>query len=302
MPELNGILCIDKPAGFTSFDVIAKMRGIAGMKKIGHAGTLDPMATGVLPLFFGRATKASDILPNQDKRYLARMRLGITTDTQDITGTTLAEKPVNVPEKEVLLACKSFLGDISQIPPMYSAVKIGGQKLYDLARKGKEIERPARPVTIQSLSCIPAPDEQDTYILDVACSKGTYIRTLVHDIGQMLGCGAALSGLRRTKSCGFTLEQCITLEEAQALSREGTLSEAVLPTEYAFQALPRLTLDEKQTRLFLNGVRLIRDRVGCPDGAGQLAVYSQGGAFLGIAQAREQDIKLIKLFMLGVQD
>lgn len=298
MADYNGILCIDKPAGFTSFDVVAKMRGIAGMRKIGHAGTLDPMATGVLPVFLGRATKASDMLPVQDKRYLATMRLGTETDTQDITGTVTGEYPVSASAEQVLAACAQFEGDIMQVPPMYSAVKIGGQKLYHLARKGREVERPARPVRIHRLVCAPA-GETHTYRLDVACSKGTYIRTLVYDIGRMLGCGAVLTELRRTESCGFLLSQCITLDAAQILANEGRLGEAVLPVERAFAALPRLELDEEKARLFQNGVRLGCGQVGCADSTEPLAVYAQAGQFLGLAQGEENELRLLKLFAPG---
>ena len=195
MAEQNGILCIDKPEGFTSFDVVAKLRGIARERRVGHAGTLDPMATGVLPLFFGRATKACDILPRQDKRYLADFRLGVTTDTQDETGRVLCERdPSGVSEADVRKAAARFTGEIMQVPPMYSALRVEGKRLYELARQGVEVERKARPVTIHSLDFVSWDGASHTCRIDVHCSKGTYIRTLVADIGEALGCGAVMTG------------------------------------------------------------------------------------------------------------
>ncbi len=215
--NLCGILCIDKPEDYTSFDVVARMRGICRTKKIGHAGTLDPMATGVLPLFLGRATKACAILPDQNKRYRASFRLGITTDTQDITGKVLKERPVTASAQEVREALQGFVGDILQLPPMYSAVQVGGQRLYDLARQGIEVEREPREVSILSIDLLEESPETGEYTIDVLCAKGTYIRTLCHDLGEKLGCGAALTKLRRTMAAGFTEADCITLEQAEEL-------------------------------------------------------------------------------------
>lgn len=300
MPEFNGIICIDKPQGFTSFDVVAKLRGIAGTRRIGHAGTLDPMATGVLPLFFGRATKACDILPRQDKRYLATLRLGITTDTQDITGTVLTERAFSVKADEVRAASERFLGASLQIPPMYSAIKVKGQRLYDLARQGVEIERTARPITIHKLGFSVLDEETGEYQLDVHCSKGTYIRTLVADIGEALGCGATLTALRRTMASGFDLSGCITIEQAAVLADEDRLESAVLPIAQAFAALPTVRLNEKQTKMFLNGVRLDPSRIGSAKCAGQMAVYAYNGTFMGTAEIVNGDFKMIKLFALEV--
>ena len=201
MTEQGGILCIDKPEGFTSFDVVAKLRGIARERRVGHAGTLDPMATGVLPLFFGRATKACDILPRQDKRYLASFKLGVTTDTQDITGTVLSEQTPDADEARVRAAAAGLVGDIMQTPPMYSAVRVNGQRLYELARRGVEVERAARPVTVYSIDFTACDVQANTFTIDVHCSKGTYIRTLIADIGAALGCGAVMTALRRTMAC-----------------------------------------------------------------------------------------------------
>lgn len=300
MPDFTGILCIDKPSGFTSFDVVAKMRGIARERRIGHAGTLDPMATGVLPLFFGRATKACDILPLQDKRYTATFRLGITTDTQDITGTVLSQSPVHADKKAVESAAAQFVGAIQQIPPMYSAVKVNGQRLYNLARKGVEVERQAREITIYSLAFLDCDEENHTYSIDVFCSKGTYIRTLVADIGEALGCGAALTALRRTMAAGFSLEQCITLEQAEQLAQEGLLQTAGVPVAYAFESLPKAQLTEIQTKMALNGVSLDSSRVSGVNGEGRYSVYSDKGIFIGIAATVGGDFKMTKLFTLEV--
>ena len=211
--QLEGILCVDKPQDWTSFDVVAKMRGIADCHKIGHGGTLDPMATGVLPLFFGRSAKAMELMPNQDKRYTAAIRFGITTDTQDCTGNVLStsEKPVTREALEAALV--PLRGTIDQLPPMYSAVWVDGQRLYNLARAGKEVERPTRQVTVHRLELMEFDAENRTCVIDVACSKGTYIRTLCHDIGEALGCGGILTALRRTETLGFTSKDCHTLEE-----------------------------------------------------------------------------------------
>lgn len=297
---IEGILCIDKPAGHTSFDVVARMRGIAGTRKIGHGGTLDPMATGVLPLFFGRAAKACDILPDQDKRYTATFQLGCTTDTQDCTGTILEERPVAAGRAEVERLLPAFTGELMQSPPMYSAVKIGGKRLYDLARSGIEVERPARAITIYSLDLLHADEQHHCYTIDVACSKGTYIRTLCHDIGQQLGCGAMLTALRRTRACGFSLDGCITLEEASALAAQGQLGKKLLPVHSAFAALPRLVLTAKQACHFCNGVQMslgqFPSRVD-----GQVAVYRQDGVFLAVAEPDEgqQTLRRLRLFYLG---
>ena len=201
----NGIIIIDKPSDWTSMDVCAKIRGILHEKRVGHGGTLDPMATGVLPVFVGQATRAVEFAENGRKEYVAGMRLGQVTNTQDVTGETLEANPVTVSRTDVESALPRFLGDIAQIPPMYSAIKINGQKLYDLARKGQEVARKPRPVTIYELELLEQLSETD-YLIRCVCSKGTYIRTLCHDIGQALGCGATLFSLRRTMAAGFTLD------------------------------------------------------------------------------------------------
>ena len=214
----SGIICIDKPAGFTSFDVIAKMRGILRTKKLGHSGTLDPMATGVLPVFAGSATKAVDMLSDHDKTYSAGFRLGYRSDTQDITGDMIPSGQMIPDTEAVCRATASFVGDIMQIPPMYSAVSVNGKRLYQLAREGREIEREARPVTVYSSELTSYDFASGEGTIDVCCSKGTYIRTLINDIGESLGCGGVLSSLRRIKACGFDITECVTLDKLQDMA------------------------------------------------------------------------------------
>ena len=211
----NGIVIIDKPSGWTSMDVCAKIRGILKEKRVGHGGTLDPMATGVLPVFVGQATRAVEFAENGEKEYIAGLRLGLVTNTQDTSGETLETHPVTADRKALEALLPRFTGPIQQIPPMYSAIKIGGKKLYELARQGKEVERRPRPVTIHALELVEQTAPGD-YVLRVRCSKGTYVRTLCHDIGQALGCGGCMAALRRTMAVGFTLSDAVTLEQVQA--------------------------------------------------------------------------------------
>lgn len=276
------------------------MRGIAKTRKIGHGGTLDPMATGVLPLFLGRAAKASDLLPNQDKCYAATFRLGLTTDTQDITGHVLSEQPVTAAYTDVAAILKQFCGPQEQVPPMYSAVRVDGKRLYDLARKGVEVERRARPIEIYRLELTGADEAANSYTLDVHCSKGTYIRTLCHDIGARLGCGAALTALRRTKASGFHIGQCITLEQAQKLADAGTLADRLLPVQEAFATLPRILLDARLARNFCNGVPITLNQFESPVD-GPVAVFREDETFLGIGAPDQEQRNLCskKLFYLG---
>ena len=210
----NGIIIIDKPADWTSMDVCAKLRGILKTKKIGHAGTLDPMATGVLPVFVGQATRAVSFAESGSKEYVAGLHLGLVTNTQDTSGETLESRPVNVTLADLKAVLPCFTGEIAQIPPMFSAIKIDGKKLYELARKGQEVERKSRAVTIYELEVLEQTGEQD-YLLRILCSKGTYVRTLCHDIGAALGCGGCMSSLRRTMAAGYTLGEAVTLEQVQ---------------------------------------------------------------------------------------
>lgn len=291
---MNGIICVNKPQQFTSFDVVAVMRRCFGTKKVGHGGTLDPMATGVLPVFIGGATKAVDILPDTDKGYRAGFRLGFTSDTQDIWGTLSPCGGSTVSEQRLQAALSGFRGEIMQIPPMYSALKINGQKLCDLARQGIEVERAARPITISRLELTQF-DGTDG-IIEVDCSSGTYIRTLIHDIGQALGTGAIMTSLCRTRACGFDISQCYTLEQLRAADAD-TLAAWLVPTERVFAVLPCVRLDEVQQRLYLNGVRLDADRLAdkAPHGV-KLRVY--GGGFIGIAEINaDNELVSLKRFM-----
>ncbi|MDE6003905.1 MAG: tRNA pseudouridine(55) synthase TruB [Oscillospiraceae bacterium] len=280
--NLNGILCVDKPVGFTSFDVIAKLRGILKMKRLGHAGTLDPMATGVLPVFVGYATKACGILPNEDKKYIAEFQLGKVSDTQDSTGKILEINNFSgITEQDILNSIPT--GEIMQIPPMYSAVSVNGKRLYELAREGKEIERQARAVFIKFISCVNFNSETGTGILEIHCGKGTYVRTLIHDMGQRLGCGAVMTNLRRSFASGFDLNSCYSLEEIQEFADKNNISNIIIPIEKAFSSLPVINLNEKQTKLYRNGVKLDLSQFAIKfKSTQQYAVYGIDG-FLGTA-------------------
>ena len=294
---MNGILCIHKPEGFTSFDVVAKLRGITHQKKIGHAGTLDPMATGVLPVFLGTATRACDLLPDSDKTYIAGFQLGVVTDTQGRTGTVLETRESSLTWEDLLSVMERFTGDQMQVPPMYSAVKIGGKKLYEIARKGGEIERPARPVTIYRLELKEFDRAAQRGSFLASCSKGTYIRTLCHDIGQALGPGAVLTSLCRTRAAGFDLSDCLTLQQVQDLADNGELEQEVTPVSRVFQSLPVLRLNQPQARMFVNGVKLDLNRLSL-NGAGRHSVYGPNGEFLGLASPRPEqgELAIDKLF------
>ena len=283
----NGILIIDKPAGWTSMDVCAKIRGIFHEKRVGHGGTLDPMATGVLPVFVGQATKGVEFAENGEKEYIAGLRLGITTDTQDTTGAVLERRSVTATAAEVEAALLRFTGPQQQIPPMYSAVKIGGQKLYELARKGREVPRKPRAITIYALELLSQEGEAD-YLLRCRCSKGTYIRTLCHDIGQSLGCGGAMYSLRRTMAAGFTQGQAVTLEEVQ--NRRETL---LLPTDSLFAQYPSLQLPSEPAQ------RRVRcgNPISLPGTAdGVYRVYSREGQFLCLSRSEGGVLTSIKNF------
>ena len=284
----NGIIVMDKPSDWTSMDVCAKLRGILREKRIGHAGTLDPMATGVLPVFIGRATRAVEFADKGDKEYVAGLKLGIATNTQDTSGDVLEQHPVSVTPEQLESVLSQFRGDILQVPPMYSAIKINGKKLYELARKGREVERPARPVTIHALT-VEGQTAPDEFILRVRCSKGTYVRTLCHDIGAALGCGGCMSSLRRTMAAGFTLEQAVTLEQVQAAADPADL---LLGTDSLFAHLPELTLPEPAERKLRNGMTLV-----LPEAApGEYRVYSQSGEFLALCRGESGKLTTIKSF------
>ena len=276
----DGILLLDKPQGFTSFDVIAKLRGMSRQRKIGHAGTLDPMATGVLPCLFGSATRLCDVLPCEEKTYFAVVQFGICTDTQDITGEVLLKSDLAVHKEMLEAVLPAFRGEIMQLPPMYSAVSVNGKRLYDLARQGKEVERPARQIIIHDLALVSFDADRRVAEFSVTCSKGSYVRTLFHDIGQALGCGAALLALRRTASNGFSISDCITMEGAQRLTDTGALLDRLLPVWAAFATLPRFEVGQWQGTMLSNGVALSLKKLGHPQ-PGQYAVW-QDGEFLGL--------------------
>ncbi len=282
--ELCGVICVNKPQGFTSFDVIAKLRGILKIKRLGHAGTLDPMATGVLPVFVGRATKACDILPDHDKLYRAGFRLGETTDTQDSTGTvTQRRDPSCVTRDGLEAAIENFRGEIMQIPPMYSAVSVGGKRLYDLARQGIEVEREARAVTIYRLELTEFDEKEKCGVITVSCSKGTYIRTLINDIGEALGCGGIMTSLVRTAACGFELDACVTIEDLQREAEgERNFRQHLKPVEEVFSQLPRLMLHGAQERMYRNGIKLDLNKIKTDVTAERISVYGENG-FIGTA-------------------
>lgn len=282
---MTGIICINKPQEFTSFDVVASMRRCFGTKKIGHGGTLDPMATGVLPVFVGGATKAVDLVPDDSKSYRAGFRLGVVSDTQDIWGKLRSRCENGVADAEVQFVLEDFRGDIMQIPPMYSALKVNGQKLCDLARRGIEVERKPRPAVISRLELLSF-DGTDG-VLEVDCSGGTYIRTLINDIGEELGTGAVMTSLCRTKSCGFTLESCHELEEVRGADPE-QLQQWLMPVEQLFVKQPEIPLDEVQRRMYLNGVRLDADRLARRPEQDILCRITAGGEFLGVGKINEQ--------------
>ena len=290
---MNGILCVDKPQDFTSFDVVAKLRGILQMKRLGHGGTLDPMATGVLPVFVGSATKACDIMPDSTKSYTAGFRLGVTSDTQDIWGEVREYSDMAVSREDIEAVIPAFTGEIMQLPPMYSAVQVNGRRLYDLARQGVEVEREARQVTVSRLSLTGYSSDKREGRLEICCGKGTYIRTIINDIGEKLGCGGIMTSLVRTSSGGFSLADCHTLEEIQQARDEGRLEELILPIDRVFAMLPELRLGEAQTRMYRNGVKLDLSRIsGIVSGAVQYRVYGSDGAFIGTADADTQSVIL----------
>ena len=282
---MTGIICVNKPREFTSFDVVASMRRCFGTKKIGHGGTLDPMATGVLPVFVGGATKAVDLVPDSSKGYRAGFRLGFVSDTQDIWGKLRSRCENGVSEAEVQFVLEDFRGEIMQVPPMYSALKVNGQKLCDLARRGIEVERKPRPAVISRLELVNF-DGTDG-VLEVECSGGTYVRTLINDIGEALGTGAVMTSLCRTRSCGFTLEQCHELDEIRSADTE-QLKQWLLPVEQLFAGQPEIMLDDVQQRMYLNGVRLDAQRLSVIPEAGVLSRVTAAGSFLGVGKINEQ--------------
>lgn len=285
---INGVICINKPQDFTSFDVVAIMRRAAGTRKIGHGGTLDPMATGVLPIYIGRAAKTADLNPVSDKKYRATFRLGVTTDTEDVWGKVLTEDKKPVTLAEITDAVKAMQGNIMQMPPMYSAVKINGKRLYDLARQGIEVERAARPVTVYSIELSDYDRQNRTGTLDIHCSKGTYIRTIISDIGKKLGTGAIMTSLCRTMAAGFTLSDCHDIEKLRNMLPEDT-AKLVLPTERVFSCYDEVSLDDAQKKLFMNGMILDCGRMGISYPADTRLRLKHGDTFIGVAKVNEEN-------------
>ena len=304
----NGILIVDKPAGWTSQDVAAKLRGVFHEKRVGHGGTLDPMATGVLPIFIGRATRAVPFFEHADKVYEATLRLGLVTDTQDITGRTIEERPVDITLEQLEAVLASFRGEIEQIPPMYSAIKVNGQKLYALARKGREVERAARPVTIFGLEVLDEVNTGNAFPLGgrcrgeavtdegtldlplrIHCSKGTYVRTLCHDIGAALGCGGCMAALRRTRAGRYGLEQAHTLDEILAAPDPEAL---LLPVDSLFSDRPRCSVSEAGELRLRNGAAIPAGKLT----DGEYRVYSRSGEFLLLGSVADGELRTVKSF------
>lgn len=301
MSEPSGLLIVNKHLGVTSHDIVWKVRKLFGTKRVGHTGTLDPMASGVLVVLVGRAAKAAEYLVADRKRYSATLRLGLTTDTEDATGNVLTSTDHLPSTSEVLSVCEAFTGEIEQIPPMYSALKVGGQKLCDLARKGIEIERKARPVTIHSLVCTPT-DLPSDYRLDVLCSSGTYIRTLCADIGASLGCGGVMATLERTETGGFSLDEAHTVSELEAMSEDERLS-LLIPTERLFESLPTVALPEFFEKLCRGGCEIYQKKLRTDFSLGErVRLCRADGSFFALGEVREYEgesaIKSIKIFEL----
>ena len=283
---MDGIVILDKPEGWTSQDVVSKLRGVLKTRRIGHGGTLDPMATGVLPVFVGRGTRGVEFFEHAEKTYEAVLRLGIHTDTEDITGTVLQEKEVNISEAQFLSILEQFRGEIQQIPPMYSAIKVGGQKLCDLARKGREVERQPRTITIHRLECLEFTGT--TARLLVHCSKGTYIRTLCKDIGESLGCGGCMESLRRVTAGEYTIENAVPL---QTLIDSENPEQYLLPVDSMFANYPKVVLTEKQEKCCRNGVAFTTNLA-----EGTYRVYAGNGEFLALSHMVERKLTTIKSF------
>ena len=286
---MNGILLVDKPSGWTSNDVVCKLKGILHERRIGHSGTLDPLATGLLPVFVGRATKAVQFAENDKKKYIAGITFGIVTDTQDITGSVLSECACNVTEEEFLKAAEAFTGYTEQVPPMYSALKYKGRRLYDLARNGIEVERLPRTITVYELSLLEK--RENGFLFSVTCSSGTYVRTLCHDIGKKLGCGACLSTLRRVECGAFSVENAYTLEQIQAKTDEGCIEQLLLPAELLFSDLPVYVCTAEEEYLIKTGRPFETNLAD-----GKYTVKSPMGEFLMLAEAKANSINSIKNF------
>lgn len=295
---MNGVLIINKPMDFTSFDAVAVTRKVSGQRKLGHCGTLDPNATGVLPVLLGAATKAQDILPNHDKEYVAELKFGVETDTLDIWGEVLREEKSEISQEAFDAILHKFRGSILQVPPMYSALKLNGQRLYDLARQGVEVKREARPVTIYSLETEAFDEKEQTATIRVACSKGTYIRSLIDDIGKALGTFAVMTSLCRTSACGFSLGESISMDELKSLSPD-EINAKLLPIERLFETYREVTVSEAQSVRFKNGGALGLERLHTlPKDYSENEIFRVkfGDKFLGLGIIKESELKIYKLF------
>ena len=286
---MTGLLLVDKQTDWTSSDVVSKLRGILHERRIGHAGTLDPLATGLLIVLVGRATRASDFAMAHDKEYIAALRPGITTDTQDITGNVIAQSDKSITGAQLKDACRNFTGDIFQIPPMYSAIKINGKKLYEIARSGKEVERKPRSIRIESIDIIGTQDKD--FILDIKCSAGTYIRTLCNDIGEYLGCGACMASLRRVAIGSFTVDSAHTLSEIENAMKSGAIDNLLIPTDALFNEHPQLTLSPAEEIKVKNG-----NIIPCTMADNLYRVYSPSGEFLMLGEVKAGRLYTVKSF------
>lgn len=288
MDNYNGVVIVDKPQGKTSHDVVGMLRRIYKTRRVGHTGTLDPLATGVLPVCIGNATRAADMLTASDKRYTAELMLGKRTDTLDIEGEVLQTSTVNVSESEVRACIEGFIGEQDQLPPMYSAIKKNGRKLYELAREGKTVEREPRKIKIYTINIEKI--ELPYVVIDVHCSKGTYIRSLCDDIGTALGCGAVMTALRRTETAGFKIDDAYTIEQLDGMERP---EDALMPTDMLFSEMPEIRLNEKQEKSIVNGVRMTW-RSG-KEGQ-RYRLYAPSGRFLCVSEIRDGRLALVKSF------
>ena len=286
---MNGILLIDKEPDWTSSDVVAKLRGVLHEKRIGHSGTLDPMATGLLVVFVGRATRAAEFAGTHDKRYLASLRLGTVTDTQDITGNVIRTQPAVVSERRLREVLESFRGEQLQIPPMYSAIKIRGRKLYEIARSGGEVEREPRPIRINDISL--AGCSGGDWLLDISCSKGTYVRTLCNDIGERLGCGGCMSALRRVSAGPFSVDHALTIDEVRRAAGEGRAEKLLIGTDRLFEGTKKCTASSAIEKKIRCGAEI---KTGLPDG--EYRVYSENGDFLMLGRVAGGTMKTVKSF------
>lgn len=282
---MNGIIIINKPYGFTSFDVVAKLRNILSIKKIGHGGTLDPIATGVLPIFVGKATKIIDIIQDQNKEYVAFFKLGISTDTQDITGNIISEKNLFISKKDINNILNNFIGNISQIPPMYSAIKINGKRLYELARQGKEVERQPRNVTIYDIQLLSFDENFQIGSIKIKVSSGTYIRTVINDIGNQLGCGATMLSLIRSKAMGFNIKDSHKLNDIKKLKQENKINNILISPEIALKSISEIYLDNDTINKILSGIKI---KINSPKLVYK-RVYNSFSKFIGIGYTKHDD-------------